>query len=112
MDNKLAQGYPIASSAPTAALVCNVTSDQCVISYTPEAVCGSALALHSVLCHGSQPLLSLYTTGIGAGAGAAIFGYLAHTSTRKERTGFFSMFMAARQIGLILGGPLRMYVIQ
>ena len=49
---------------------------------------------------------SLCATGIGAGAGAAIFGYLAHTSTTKERTAFFSMFMAARQIGLILGEPL------
>ena len=48
----------------------------------------------------------MFFVGIGAGAGAAIFGYLAHTSTNKERTAFFSVFMAAGEFGLILGEPL------
>ena len=41
--------------------------------------------------------------GMGAGAGAAIFGELARTSTKKERTAVFSVFMSMRQIGLIIG---------
>lgn len=41
--------------------------------------------------------------GMGAGAGAAIFGELARTSTNKERTAVFSVFMSMRQIGLIIG---------
>ena len=40
---------------------------------------------------------------MGAGAGAAIFGELARTSTKKERTAVFSVFMSMRQIGLIVG---------
>ena len=51
--NKLVQGYPVASSAPTAVLVCNVTSDQCVMGYASDAVCGSALAgtVYCVVVH-------------------------------------------------------------
>lgn len=41
--------------------------------------------------------------GVGAGAGAAIFGELARTSTKKERTKVFSIFMAVRQLGLVIG---------
>ena len=43
------------------------------------------------------------SVGVGAGAGAAIFGELARTTTKKERTTIFSVFMAMRQIGLVIG---------
>ena len=41
--------------------------------------------------------------GLGAGAGATLFGELARISTKKERTKVFSTFTMMRQVGLILG---------
>ena len=42
-------------------------------------------------------------TGIGAGAGACIFGELSHTTKKEVRTTVFSVFMGIRQIGLVIG---------
>jgi ceroid-lipofuscinosis MFS transporter 7 len=49
-------------------------------------------------------------TGIGAGAGASIFGYLAQTSSKKDRTAFFSLFMAARQVGMVFGPGMNFFL--
>ena len=46
---------------------------------------------------------SRFIVGVGAGAAATIFGELARTTTKKQRTKVFSVFMAMRQIGLIVG---------
>ena len=42
-------------------------------------------------------------TGIGWSAGTVVFGELARTSTKSERTRVYSLFMSIRQFGLILG---------
>ena len=47
--------------------------------------------------------LGHFSSGVGAGAGAAIFGDLARTTTKKERTTVFSVFMGLRQIGIVIG---------
>ena len=44
-----------------------------------------------------------FPIGLGAGAGATIFGDLARTTKRKSRTAVFSVFMGMRQIGLVIG---------
>ncbi len=41
--------------------------------------------------------------GLGAGAGATLFGELARTTKKELRTIVFSVFMGMRQIGLVLG---------
>ena len=48
-------------------------------------------------------LLSRILSGLGAGAGAALFADLARTSSKKVRTTIFSVFMSMRQVGLIVG---------
>ena len=50
--------------------------------------------------------------GIGAGAGAALFGEVSRTTTRKERTAAFTMMVAARQFGLIIGPGLNLFLRQ
>ena len=54
---------------------------------------------------GSKYLIlgSRFIVGLGAGAGASIFAELAQTTTRKQRTTIFSLFMAMRQLGLVIG---------
>ena len=44
-----------------------------------------------------------YLSGIGAGAGATIFGELALITKTEARTAVFSTFMGMRQIGLVFG---------
>ena len=51
------------------------------------------------VCGGLCSLL----TGLGAGAGATLFGELARVSTKRERTKVFSIFTTFRQVGLIFG---------
>lgn len=46
---------------------------------------------------------SRFIVGLGAGAGATIFAELAQTTDNKQRTTIFSIFMATRQFGLIVG---------
>ena len=41
--------------------------------------------------------------GIGAGIGGGIFAQIARTTTEKERTGMYSIAMALRQFGLLVG---------
>ena len=46
---------------------------------------------------------SRFLVGLGAGAGAAIFAELALTTTKQQRTTIFSLFMALRQLGMVVG---------
>ena len=48
-------------------------------------------------------------SGIGVSAGSVLFGELARTTTKKERTAVFSLFMATRQIGLVIGKCICVY---
>jgi len=41
--------------------------------------------------------------GLGSGAGAALFADIARVTSTSERTAVLSVFMAARQIGLLIG---------
>ena len=50
--------------------------------------------------------------GIGAGAGAVLFGEVARTTTRKERTAAFTLMVAVRQTGLIIGPALNLFLRQ
>ena len=45
----------------------------------------------------------LLSSGIGAGAASALFGDLARTTRKELRTTVFSVFMAMRQLGLVVG---------
>lgn len=42
-------------------------------------------------------------TGIGAGAGSSIFGFLTRSTRPEERAGIFAAIMACRQAGLLVG---------
>jgi ceroid-lipofuscinosis MFS transporter 7 len=42
-------------------------------------------------------------SGVGAGAGSAIFAQIARTTTEEERTGVYSVAMGLRQFGLLIG---------
>lgn len=59
----------------------------------------------SAYAAGSKYLIlgSRFMVGLGAGAGATIFAELAQTTTEKQRTTIFSLFMAMRQLGLVIG---------
>lgn len=49
-------------------------------------------------------------TGIGWSAGTVVFGELARTSTKSERTRVYSLFMSMRQFGLILGPSFNLFL--
>ena len=46
---------------------------------------------------------SRFLVGLGAGAGAAIFAELSLTTAKRQRTTIFSLFMALRQLGMVVG---------
>ena len=48
-------------------------------------------------------LITTSLIGIGAGIGGGIFAQIARTTTEKERTGMYSIAMALRQFGLLVG---------
>ncbi|XP_071998462.1 major facilitator superfamily domain-containing protein 8-like isoform X1 [Engystomops pustulosus] len=53
---------------------------------------------------------SRLVAGVGAGAGASIFGYLTQCSTSKERVPMFAMAMACRQAGLLIGPAFNVFL--
>uniref|UniRef100_A0A8C5N3M3 Major facilitator superfamily (MFS) profile domain-containing protein n=1 Tax=Leptobrachium leishanense TaxID=445787 RepID=A0A8C5N3M3_9ANUR len=55
-------------------------------------------------------LSSRLVAGIGAGAGASIFGYLTHTSSSQDRVPVFAMAMACRQAGLLIGPAFNVFL--
>ena len=58
-------------------------------------------------------LLLLYfnhCTGIGISGGAVLFGELARTTSKKQRTSVFSLFMSTRQIGLVIGPAFNLFL--
>ncbi|XP_006821616.2 uncharacterized protein LOC102807499 [Saccoglossus kowalevskii] len=55
-------------------------------------------------------ILSRLVAGVGSGAGAAIFAQITHTTTDKERTAAISVAMAARQVGLLIGPGLNLFL--
>lgn len=42
-------------------------------------------------------------SGVGAGAGSSIFGFLTRSTRPEERAGIFAAIMACRQAGLLVG---------
>ena len=48
-------------------------------------------------------LITTSLIGIGAGIGGGIMAQIARTTTEKERTGMYSIAMALRQFGLLVG---------
>ena len=57
-----------------------------------------------------HPSILLVIVGAGVSAGAVIFGEIARTSTKKARTSAFSFFMASRQVGLVIGPGLNLFL--
>jgi ceroid-lipofuscinosis MFS transporter 7 len=53
---------------------------------------------------------SRFLIGVGVSAGAVLFGEIAYTYPVKQRTAAFSVFMSARQIGLIFGPGLNLFL--
>lgn len=49
-------------------------------------------------------------SGIGAGIGAGIFAQIARTTTEEERTGIYSIAMALRHFGLLVGPGLNLFL--
>ena len=49
-------------------------------------------------------------SGVGMGAAASIFAQLAWTSTEKERTSVFSLALAMRQLGIMIGPALNIFL--
>lgn len=49
-------------------------------------------------------------SGIGVGVGAGIFAQIARTTTEQERTGMFSIAMALRQFGLLVGPGFNLFL--
>ena len=48
--------------------------------------------------------------GVGISAGAVLFGEIARVTSKKERTGAFSVFMSIRQIGLVIGPAFNLFL--
>ncbi|XP_053315969.1 major facilitator superfamily domain-containing protein 8-like [Spea bombifrons] len=55
-------------------------------------------------------LSSRLVAGVGAGAGASIFGYLTRTSSYEDRAPVFAMAMACRQVGLLIGPAFNVFL--
>ncbi|KAM4694787.1 major facilitator superfamily domain-containing protein 8-like [Discoglossus pictus] len=55
-------------------------------------------------------LSSRLVAGVGAGAGASIFGYLTRLSSTEERVPVFAMAMACRQAGLLIGPAFNIFL--
>ncbi|CAH2248490.1 major facilitator superfamily domain-containing 8-like [Pelobates cultripes] len=55
-------------------------------------------------------LSSRLVAGIGAGAGASIFGYLTRTSSSQDRVTVFAMAMSCRQVGLLIGPAFNVFL--
>ncbi|XP_069829555.1 major facilitator superfamily domain-containing protein 8-like [Dendropsophus ebraccatus] len=53
---------------------------------------------------------SRLVAGVGAGAGASIFGYLTRCSSSKDRIPVFAMAMACRQAGLLIGPAFNVFL--
>ena len=51
----------------------------------------------------TNELSANYFLGIGSGVGSALFADIARVASTQERTAVMSVFMAVRQIGLLLG---------
>ncbi|PFX33414.1 uncharacterized protein LOC111339323 [Stylophora pistillata] len=49
-------------------------------------------------------------SGIGVAVGAGIFAQIARTTTEQERTGMFSIAMALRQFGLLIGPGFNLFL--
>ncbi len=49
-------------------------------------------------------------TGLGVTGGAVLFGELARVTTKRSRTGVFSLFMATRQVGLVVGPAFNLFL--
>ncbi|XP_064404675.1 uncharacterized protein LOC135349939 [Halichondria panicea] len=55
-------------------------------------------------------LASRFVVGAGAGAGAAIFAELALTTSKKQRTTIYSLFLALRQLGMVVGPAFNLFL--
>ncbi|XP_044148229.1 major facilitator superfamily domain-containing protein 8-like isoform X2 [Bufo gargarizans] len=53
---------------------------------------------------------SRLVAGVGAGAGASIFGYLTRCSSSRDRIPVFAMAMACRQAGLLIGPAFNVFL--
>lgn len=42
-------------------------------------------------------------SGVGAGAGSSVFGFLTRSTRPEERAAVFAAVMACRQVGLVVG---------
>lgn len=54
-------------------------------------------------CCGIDVSFSSPSSGVGAGAGSSIFGFLTRCTRPEERAGIFAAVMACRQAGLLVG---------
>lgn len=55
-------------------------------------------------------MVSFLIKGVGVGAGAILFGEIARTSSKKQRTTAFAIFMSTRQIGLVVGPACNLFL--
>ncbi|XP_075954769.1 major facilitator superfamily domain-containing protein 8 [Anarhichas minor] len=55
-------------------------------------------------------LSSRLVTGVGAGAGSSIFGFLTRSTKPEERAGIFAAVMACRQAGLLVGPAFNLFL--
>ncbi|XP_057714138.1 major facilitator superfamily domain-containing protein 8 [Corythoichthys intestinalis] len=53
---------------------------------------------------------SRLVTGVGAGAGSSIFGFLTQSTRPEERAGVFAAVMACRQAGLLVGPAFNLFL--
>ncbi|XP_037132591.1 major facilitator superfamily domain-containing protein 8-like isoform X1 [Syngnathus acus] len=53
---------------------------------------------------------SRLVTGVGAGAGSSIFGFLTQCTRPEERAGIFAAIMACRQAGLLVGPAFNLFL--
>ncbi|KAM9323665.1 major facilitator superfamily domain-containing protein 8 [Pholidichthys leucotaenia] len=55
-------------------------------------------------------LCSRLISGVGAGAGSSIFGFLTRSTHSEERAGVFAAIMACRQVGLLIGPVFNLFL--
>ncbi|KAF7654636.1 hypothetical protein LDENG_00067050 [Lucifuga dentata] len=55
-------------------------------------------------------VFSCSLSGVGAGAGSSIFGFLTRSTRPEERAGIFAAIMACRQAGLLIGPGFNLFL--
>lgn len=86
------------------------TAKLCIIAANVCEIVGNFLyfaSLNKYMVWGARLI-----SGIGSGAAASVFGVVSRRTTNEERTASFSLLMALRQFGLIIGPGINIFLLK